>query len=175
LLKAAYRTIEDFHEVNAPLRRESLPPKADSNKVFVVHGHDEAAKQSVARFLEKCGLAAVILHEQINRGKTIIEKFEHFSDVGFAVVLLTPDDAGRANTKEEFEHRARQNVVFEFGYFIAKLGRDRVCALHKGNVELPTDVSGFVYVQFDEGGAWKNALLGELRAAGYQIDANHVF
>jgi predicted nucleotide-binding protein len=96
-----------------------------SRKIFIVHGHDNEAKVEVARFLERVGFEAIILHEQANRGRTIIEKVEMHSDVGFAVVLLTPDDEGgkRGNSTRP---RARQNVVLELGYFIGRLGRDRV-------------------------------------------------
>lgn len=144
-----------------------------SNRVFVVHGHDEEAKQSVARCIERLGLEAVILHEQANQGRTIIEKFENYSDVGFAVVLLTPDDVGstKANANN-LVPRARQNVILELGFFIGKLGRNRVCALHKGNVEIPSDFSGVLYERMDEGGAWRFALGRELRSVGIQVDLN---
>jgi predicted nucleotide-binding protein len=146
--------------------------KLDSRKVFVVHGRDEAAKEGVARFIEKVGLQPIILHEQANAGRTIIEKFEVYSgDVAFAVVLLTPDDVGSAagevsNTRP----RARQNVIMELGYFIGRLGRTRVCALHKGNVELPSDYQGVVYVEMDGGGAWKSKVAQELVQSKISID-----
>lgn len=144
----------------------SLPPE-----VFVVHGHDQAVRESVARFLEKAGLRPIILHEQANRGQTIIEKLEEFADVGFAVVLLTPDDKGKAVNEDRESFRARQNVIFEMGYFFALLGRHRVCAVHKG-VEIPTDLSGLVYIAYDQAGAWKAELARELQAAGYSIDVH---
>jgi predicted nucleotide-binding protein len=115
-----------------------------SSRVFVVHGHDEGAKQSVARVLERLELEPVILHEQPDQGRTVIEKFEDYSDVGFAVVLLTPDDMGyavAANPKTA-KPRARQTVIMELGYFLGKLGRGRVCALYRHGVELPSDFSG---------------------------------
>jgi predicted nucleotide-binding protein len=119
------------------LERQGLVP--DSKKVFLVHGHDSEAKEGTARFLEKVGLQPVILHEQPNSGRTIIEKFEVYSgDIAFAVVLLTPDDfGGAASSPGASKPRARQNVIMELGYFIGRLGRFRVCALHKGGVELP--------------------------------------
>ena len=111
---------------------ESGPPKS-TNQVFVIHGHDESARESVARFLEKLELEPIILHEQPNKGRTIIEKFEDYADVRFAVVLLTPDDVGAVKDRaDDLRPRARQNVVFEFGFFIGKLGRERVCALGEG-------------------------------------------
>jgi len=147
------------------------PTKQFSRKVFVVHGHDEGARESAARFLEKLDFEAIILHERASRGCTVIEKVEAHGDVGFAVVLLTPDDEGcvKGGTPRP---RARQNVVLELGYFVGRLGRNRVCALKRGDVEIPSDFEGVVYVPFDESGAWKQALGRELEAAGFEIDWN---
>lgn len=145
----------------------------DMNKVFVIHGRDEGIKSTVARFLEKLGLEAVVLHEQPNAGRTVIEKFEDFARVGFTVVLLTPDDkGGLQNDEGDLKPRARQNVIFELGYFIGKLGRKRVCALVKEGVEWPSDYNGVLYVSLDNLGAWKMELLRELKEAGYRVDAN---
>jgi predicted nucleotide-binding protein len=147
-----------------------------SRRVFVVHGHDGEAKVQVARFLEKLTLEPVILHEQPNKGRTIIEKFEDYSDVGFAVVLMTPDDIGGTKSQEDaFQARARQNVVFELGYFAGKLGRSRVCALlSDSNIEKPSDIAGVVYLEMDGGGAWQLDLFKEIRAAGIEVDANAI-
>ncbi len=146
-----------------------------SNRVFVVHGHDEEAKQSVARCIEKLGFKAVILHEQPNQGRTIIEKFEDYSDVAFAVVLLTPDDVGASKDPEgELRPRARQNVILELGFFLGELGRGRVCALHKGEVEIPSDYRGVLWVPMDEGGAWRLDLATEMKAAGLDLDLNRL-
>ncbi|WP_312218970.1 nucleotide-binding protein [Brevundimonas sp.] len=146
----------------------------DTTKVFIVHGHEEAPREMVARFVESLGLEAIILHEQRNRGRTVVEKLEAFSDVGFAVVLFTPDDVGRAITEDKDQPRARQNVVLELGYFMGKLGRGRVCAIRKGDIDWPSDYAGVVYTSFDEAGAWKKALAEELDEAGYDIDFNAV-
>jgi hypothetical protein len=145
-----------------------------SNQVFIVHGHDGEAKESVARFIEKIGLNPIILHEQPNMGRTIIEKVESFNEVGFAVVLLTPDDEGKAKGVDQLEPRARQNVLFELGYFIGCLGRDRVCALLRDDVSIPSDFDGVVWVKMDSGKGWKQAVGKELEAAGYCIDWNLV-
>jgi predicted nucleotide-binding protein len=142
-----------------------------ARKVFVVHGHDEAAREAVARYLEKIGFEVIILHEQANRGRTIIEKIEDHGEVGFAVVLLTPDDVG-GKKEGELQPRARQNVLLELGYFVGRLTRSRVCALKRGNVEVPSDFGGVVYTSFDEHGAWKPLLGKELEAAGFKIDWN---
>ncbi|WP_454776422.1 TIR domain-containing protein [Janthinobacterium tructae] len=145
-----------------------------SRKIFIVHGHDSAAQQTVARFIERIGFEAIILSEQANQGRTIIEKIEAHGDVGFAVVLLTPDDVG-GKTADTLQPRARQNVLLELGYFLSRLGRSRVCTLAKGNLEIPTDFAGIVWEPLDEGGAWKSALARELKATGdYTIDWNKV-
>lgn len=146
---------------------------ADGVKVFVIHGHDDGSKETVARFITKLGLTPVILHEQPNRGRTIIEKFETHADTAYAIALLTPDDVGgQAGPNPEQRPRARQNVIFEFGFFMGKLGRDRVCGLTKGEVELPSDYSGVLYIPIDPSGAWKITLVRELKAVGIDVDAN---
>ena len=164
-------------ESPALAQRTKVQPTAShpevSRRVFVVHGHDEEAKQSAARCLEKLELEAIILHEQPSRGRTIIEKFEDYADVGFAVVLLTPDDNGAEKGEiDNLRPRARQNVVFELGFFVGKLGRQRVCALHRGDVEIPSDFAGVLWVPMDPGGAWRFTLGGEIKAAGLDVDLN---
>lgn len=147
--------------------------KRGENKIFIVHGHDVAVKETVARFITQLGLEPIILHEQPNEGNTIIEKFEKNADVYFAVVLLTPDDIGYPTGKSEAsKSRARQNVVFELGYFISRLGRRRVCALHKGEIEIPSDYHGIIYVPLDDSGAWKLSLARDMKSAGIDIDLN---
>lgn len=148
--------------------------KPKSNDIFIVHGHDGEARESVARFISNIGLKPIILHEQANRGRTVIEKVEAHSDVSFAVVLLTPDDLGRAKNAADLEPRARQNVLLELGYFFGRLGRENVCALKRGEVEVPSDFAGVVWEKMDEGNGWKQALGRELEAAGHAIDWNLV-
>jgi len=141
-----------------------------SRKVFIVHGHDEGAREMVARFLDRLGFHSIILHEQANQGRAVIEKVEAHGDVGFAVVLLTTDDEGcvKGGTPEP---RVRQNVLLELGYFLGRLGRDKVCALKRGVVEIPSDFAGVVWESMDNNG-WKIALGRELEAAGHEIDWN---
>jgi len=154
----------------------SLEPTSPSNKVFVVHGHNRGAKESVARFLEKLGLDAVILHEKPNAGRTIIEKFSDYANVQFAVVLLTGDDEGKSRgSAASPQPRARQNVILELGYFLGKLGRARVCALYESGVEIPSDYQGVLFVPLDAADRWKFDLVSELRAAGFSVDANRIF
>lgn len=147
-------------------------PRADNRTVFVVHGHDREAKELVARFLEHLGLDTMVLHERPSGGRTIIEKFEQYSDVCYAVVILTPDDTCSGGGGEPTVRRPRQNVVFELGFFIGKLGRQRVCALFKEGTEIPSDYQGVVYVPMDEAGAWRLELAREMRHAGMDVDLN---
>jgi predicted nucleotide-binding protein len=144
----------------------SVPSR--SKRIFIVHGHDNEPKEAVARFLSSLGYEPVILHEQANKGRTIIQKFrEEASDVGFAIVLMSADDQ-----MADGKLRARQNVILELGFFLGKLGPDRVAAIVKGQVERPSDFDGVVYISFNEG--WKVAVAKELQAAGYEIDWNAV-
>jgi Predicted nucleotide-binding protein containing TIR-like domain len=144
-----------------------------SNKVFIVHGHDGEAREAVARYLTMIGFDPIILNEQANKGRTVIEKVEAHSDVGFAVVLLTADDVGRANAEKKLEPRARQNVLLELGYFLARLGRANVCAFRKGDVSIPSDFAGVVWESMD-GDGWKLKLARELKAAGHTVDVSKI-
>jgi hypothetical protein len=144
----------------------------NKRKVFIVHGRDNEAKQEAARFIETIGLQSIILHEQASTGMTIIEKIERYSgEADFALVLYTPCDLGCGGHehKAPARNRARQNVVFEHGYLMAKYGREKVCALVKGQIETPNDISGVIYVDFDEQGSWKAEVAKELKACGYEI------
>lgn len=143
-----------------------------SRRVFVVHGREGAHRETVARFLEQLGFEAVILHEQPNKGRALITKFQEVAaDIGFAIVLMTPDDIGGLRDGEQ-QPRARQNVIFELGFFIGALGPDRVAALVSSQVERPSDFDGVVYIPLD--GEWRLPLCRELRAAGYEVDFNKV-
>lgn len=153
----------------------SSSPIGTSRRVFIVHGHDGGLKNAVARYIEKLGLEAIILHEQPNRGRTVIEKFEQESDIGFTIVLATRDDlaatvktirAFKADpdaTEQVLEERARQNVIFELGFFVGKHGRGKI-ALLSDSVNLPSDLNGIVYIAREQ---WQNELLRELTGAGF--------
>jgi len=152
-----------------PFTETNIGPK---KKIFIVHGRDNESKQELSRYIESLGIEVIILHEQASSGMTIIEKIEHYSnEVDFAFVLYTACDHGRGihETKVHPKNRARQNVVFEHGYLMAKLGRKNVCALVKGEIETPNDISGVVYVGLDSAGAWKMEVNKELNACGYNI------
>lgn len=141
-------------------------------KVFVVHGHNVAIRESVARVLERLGCEALILHELPNQGKTIFQKFSTYAAVEFAVILLTADDRGGEVSKpcRKQKKRARQNVILELGFFLGALGPERVCALYDDGVELPSDYSGVVYISLDPNEKWKALLARELHSAGLRID-----
>ena len=153
-------------------------PLTSSNRVFVVHGHDDAAKGELEAILNEMGLEPVVLHRQPDGGRTIIEKIEAYADVGFAFVLLTPDEVAYLATEEAKEDstrlkefRARPNVVFELGYFIGRLGRERTCCLYKAPVTLPSDVNGIIYKRFER--SVEEAAYGiskELKNAGYKLN-----
>lgn len=201
-------------EIQAPsIAKEILPNETTSipnRKIFVVHGRDNLIKNEVEDFLKSLNLEPIILHKQADLGKTIIEKVEFYSDVGFAIILLTADDFGGlppsknyemlrsyAKTPGQFQYlskdntlkitaefiefikeivnqlnpRARQNVIFEFGYFIGKLGRGKVAALCEEKIERPSDIDGLLYTPLDELGEWKKKLAREINATGIEIDA----
>lgn len=144
-----------------------------NKKIFIVHGHDDAMKLDIANTLRQLDFEPIILNEQANKGQTIIEKIESNSDVGFAVILMSPCDEGyEKGYSKDVKPRARQNVIVELGYFVGRLGRERTFILKKENVAEPSDFSGVVYETYDSKGAWKMQMIKELKAAGYQVDAN---
>lgn len=142
------------------------------SKIFIVHGHDGELKEGLARMVEKQDLDAIILNEQVNRGKTIIEKIEKYSDVKAAICLFTADDLGKADDETDYNKRARQNVVFEAGYFIGKLGRENVVIVADEDLEIPSDLSGVVYTSSKN---WETDVFRELKDIGYSIDFNKLY
>lgn len=169
-------------EDNLPKKDE--PEKVDKKKVFIVHGHNDALKTKVARVVEQMGLKAIILHEQEDYGKTVIEKFEeNAEDVGFAIILLTADDraVSHADLKKEdkekdykaiYRNRARQNVIFEMGFFVGKLGRAHVFELQEEGIEEPSDLKGIIYTPVDEEDMWRFKLAKRLKAVGYEVNTD---
>jgi predicted nucleotide-binding protein len=151
-----------------PARKAVDPP----GPIFLVHGHDHALLHHAVRALERgTRREVVVLHEQANRGRTILEKFEeHAGSAAFAVVLLTGDDRGGTKDADDTQPRGRQNVIFELGFFFGKLGRRRVIVLLDHGVEKPSDIEGLVYIPIDAGGAWKGSMARELAAAGIEVD-----
>lgn len=157
---------------------EKAKKKEISERIFIVHGRDNEMKIAVARLMERLNLVAVILHEQPSEGKTIIEKFEKHSDVGFAIVLLSPDDKGYSveDNSNNIKFRARQNVILELGFFYGKLGRGRVVVIYKEieDFEIPTDIAGVLYIPYDDKGKWMFDLIGELKTFGYNISKDDI-
>ena len=162
-------------------RNSTLKPKME---IFVSHGKDLTPVNELKNMLVEFGLKPVILSEQPSGGRTVMEKLEAYSDVGYAFVILTPDDLGgfvelggkwsRPQRLRKFlktaHNRPRQNTILEFGYFVGKLGRDRVACLLKKPVEQPSDMQGIVYLSFKESlEEIRKEITKELKAAGYEI------
>jgi predicted nucleotide-binding protein len=178
LQEAINQLNEELEDAEAGLMHSTSEASefVSEKKVFVVHGHDEAALHAVARFLERLKLEVIVLREQPDQGRTIIEKFEDCAnEVGFAVVLLTPDNVAGAGATSSQTSRTRQNVIFELGYFVGKLGRGRACLLRKGEVEIPSDLYGVIYTEMDAADGWKLKLVRELEAAELDFDANRMW
>jgi|GEM_PF-359035 len=164
--------------------QERKSEKIDKKKIFIVHGHNDTLKTKVARVVEQMGLKAIILHEQEDYGKTVIEKFEdNVEDIGFAIVLLTADDTAvsRGDLEKEKTHkgfkatyrdRARQNVIFEMGFFVGKLGRARVFELQEEGIEEPSDLKGIIYTSADKEDMWRFKLAKRLKAVGYEVNTD---
>ena len=178
ILQSMIDEVEEYWEENGQEPKSSEAPERahwiNTNQVFVIHGSDHGTRDTVTRFLEGLGLEVVILQEQPDQGRTVIEKFEQCAQGDFAIALFTPDDVG-GPSDDDLQPRARQNVIFEFGYLIGKFGRDRVRALVKGNPEIPSDYSGVLYIPLDDLGSWKIALVREMKGSGFTIDANLAF
>lgn len=159
---------DEAPEPSSPVSKQS----AEASVIFIVHGRNNERKETVARFVRNLtDVEPIILHEQISGGGTLIEKLErHASTAGFAIVLATGDDIGREATTGTDRPRARQNVIFEWGYFFGLLGREKTLVLYDPGVEIPSDLDGLVYVEVDPRGAWKIELTREIEAAGYEVD-----
>jgi predicted nucleotide-binding protein len=148
--------------------------KTNNENVFIVHGRNDGVKAEVANFLLKLGIKPIVLHEQTNRGQTIIEKFEKHSDVKAAIILFTCDDLGKYKDDSKLEKRARQNVIFEAGYFIGKLGRENTIILLEDGLKIPSDLDGYTYIEIDKKQSWELALAKELKGLGFNIDMNNL-
>ena len=169
--KAIFQTyLEEMKEENTSNYNNHC--NTNFSRIFIVHGHDDKLKESVARIIEKQDIEVIILSEKANQGRTIIEKFEDYSDVCGAICLFTADDVGKAKSESEEKTRARQNVVLETGYFMGKLGRNRVVILTDKGIEMPSDLSGVVYTNTQN---WQIDLLKDLKAMGYNVDFNKLF
>ncbi len=174
-------TGEVYEEISPeiiPAPSPELVPITNQEKVFIVHGHDHAARDTVEDFVDNWDLIPIVLDKEPNKGRTIIEKFEDLADeTSFAIVLLTPDDVGGPASVQQtgdLQRRARQNVILELGYFLKGLGRPKVCILYKEGVELPSDIHGLLYVPMDDAGEWRQTVIREIESAGLLIDGNKI-
>lgn len=182
VLKSMEEEVEEYWEEENNLHTEETirtnNATASSKNIFIIHGHDDGTKEKIARFITMLGLAPIILHEKPNKGQTIFEKFEENADVGYAIALLTPDDVGSISSDKQnpnnLKPRARQNVIFELGYFMGKLGRNKVCAIRSGGIEIPSDYQGILYIPMDQTDGWKLKLATEIKHAGIDIDLNKI-
>ena len=180
IMKSRLKVLENLSEVlqtEIQLQRGSAAkaPHQLGEKVFIVHGHDLNTLDQIARFADKLELEKIILQELPNKGRTIIEKFEEeCRGVGFAIVLMTGDDRGAVKDLpfENQRLRARQNVVLELGFFLGRLGRNRVAVVYEDDIEIPSDYSGVLFVKLESTGSWKLQVAKELKAAGFPIDMN---
>jgi predicted nucleotide-binding protein len=146
--------------------------KNNNENVFIVHGRNDGIKAQVANFLLKLGVKPIILNEQANKGKTVIEKFELHSDVKAAIILFTDDDLGKYKDDGELEKRTRQNVIFEAGYFMGKIGRENTIILLEQGLNFPSDLEGYVYFEIDKKQRWHLDVAKELKELGFKIDMN---
>jgi predicted nucleotide-binding protein len=178
LLEAAIKHLEMEDDDEPAQQSEPEPPMQARTEIFIVHGHDDARKEAVARFVhELTGRKPIILHEQSSGGKTIIEKLEKYAaTTAFAVIIATGDDVGRSATDPEDANRprARQNVVLELGYFYGLLGRNNVVLLFDPGVERPSDTDGILHIQIDEGRGWRIDLANEIEEAGIEVDKSAI-
>ncbi|WP_376700720.1 TIR domain-containing protein [Bacillus sp. A1] len=173
ITKEMFLKAERQLEINIAEERVS---EKDNTKVFIVHGHDEAALSKAKSFIRELELQPVVLRDTANEGLTIIEKIEKNADVGYGIVLYTACDVGaKKGLEDNLNDRARQNVVFEHGYLIGRLGRSRIAALVKGEIETPNDISGVVYIAMDEHDGWKIRIIKELKSAGYNVNIETLF
>lgn len=176
LLKGIREEVQKYFPDDVVKSKTKTDAKGISNRIFVIHGHDHELLYKVKDFLRKIHMEPIVLRDLPNLGRTIIEKFESYADVGYAIALLTSDDKVIADDeKRSVEYRARQNVILELGYFMGKLGRSRVAVLCDKNVARPGDIDGMVYTITESDGDWQFGLAKELKASGLNIDMNLMF
>lgn len=173
-LDTAILYLESYQSDEGPIKKQNqtIVQSVDKKSIFIVHGRNDSIKAQVSNLLLKLDLKPIILHEQANRGKTIIEKFEANANASAAVVLFTDDDVGKYKEDEVLEARARQNVIFEAGYFIGKFGRERTIILNSPNINIPSDLQGYVYIELDAKQRWHYDLAKELKGIGFEVDLN---
>jgi predicted nucleotide-binding protein len=156
--------------LSPPASDTRLNSQVRSNKIFVVHGQDNEMKSDVTQTLQKLDLDPIILHEQPDSTQTLTD-YQH---VSFAVVLLSPDELAypKEKTSDEAKYRANQNIIFELGYFLGRLGKQNVVAIYRKNkdFETPNNINGVVWIEYKTG--WYFELIKQLQANNYDVDAN---
>lgn len=170
------RSIQSRLDVYAWSHRSSpsaLPVSSKDESIFLIHGHNLLIREKVRMFAEKVtSRPVVVLDEQPNKGRDILGKLlDHALLASFAIVLLTGDDVGRAIEADEWQRRARQNVILELGLFLGLLGRNKVVALYEDGVEMPSDYQGVLWVPLSDEG-WTLRLAREMKGAGIAVDLN---
>lgn len=161
--------IKDIVNANPEFESDEIQ-KVHGNTVFIIHGHDHYLKTEVQLLLERVGVLNVVLHEKADGGRNIIDKLiEESNSANYAIALISPDD-----TLNDGSKRARQNVILEIGYFLGKLGKSRVRLIKKGESEMPSDLNGILYENYDKSGSWKLKLCKELLYAGIALDLKAV-
>lgn len=179
---------EDFHAYSGtspdPKPKPEAPaqPQQNTKQVFVVHGHDDAAREQLELVLHKLGIDHFVLANRGGGGLTIIESLEAkigrtATDTAFGIVLMTPDDMGYAQKEgaDSIEPRARQNVVLEMGMLISSIGRTNMAILVKGHIEKPSDADGILYIPFNA--HVKEAvprLANRLKESGFVLNPDNV-
>jgi len=154
---------------------ESCSLSDSSKDVFIIHGHDDGARETVENFIRQIGYNPIVLFKEASRGKTVIEKIEQYTEsIAFGIAIYTPCDIGKAQKESDFKNRSRQNVVFEHGFLAGKYGRANVVGLVKGDIELPSDLAGIAYISMDVRGAWKYDVAKEMIQAGFNVDMNKI-
>jgi len=171
-IEVAILYLDDY--INDNRKNDMIQKTTSKLDIFIVHGRNDTAKYKIKSFMQTLKLNPIILHEQTNRGKTIIEKFEEYSNVPAAIILFNDDDLGKYKDDDKLEKRARQNVIFEAGYFIGKLGRANTIILLDESLKIPSDLDGYVYIKMDENNRWHIELAKELKDIGYDIDLNKI-
>jgi predicted nucleotide-binding protein len=184
-VKGAYVSTEEFIAVtpkdSAPIpqaQQATSTPNGPPKRIIVVSGTDETMKQTITLSLKKLGLAAVVMSEEPRQGKKIVERFADYADVGFAVVLLSPDvyvyPKGEEATKRQ--RIPNQDVTFMLGFLLGKLGKDKVLAFYKENpnFKMPIEFAGVKFTALDDRDSWKHALIRELTANGYTVDTERL-
>lgn len=166
-----YNNLWEIANSNIQLKKSlEVESEKTGKDVFIVHGHDNEMLIEVENLIRKVELNPVILSQKLDGGRTIFKKFEEESaNAGFAIALFSPDDELISKEKQ-----ARPNVLLELGYFWGRLNMNNVRILKKGKVNIPSDLHGFLYINFDKENEWKIKLVREMKYAGLPLNIEHI-